>query len=93
MDATVLQWVLGMVITGVIGIAVGLFIHVKEDSKQHERIATLEERTHSQGQEIRGLRDMRHEIIEQCTRSIADFYTDSLKRLAELREWVVERMK
>ena len=93
MDKDILQWILGIVITGVIGLAVGLFVHVKEDSKHHERIATLEERTHSQSQEIRSLRDMRHEIIEQCTRSISDFYADSIKRLAELREWVVERMK
>jgi hypothetical protein len=93
MNETVLLWVLGIVVTGVIGLAVGLFVHVKEDSKHHERIATLEERSNSQGQEIRSLRDMRHEIIEQCTRSISDFYTDSIKRLAELREWVVDRLK
>lgn len=93
MNETALLWVLGIVVTGVIGLAVGLFVHVKEDGKHHERIATLEERTKEHGHEIRGLRDMRHEIIEQCTRSISDFYTDSIKRLSELREWVVERMK
>jgi hypothetical protein len=43
--------------------------------------------------EVRSLREMRHEIIEHCSRSISDFYTDSIKRLAELREWIVERMK
>lgn len=93
MDQNALLWILGIVITVVIGVAVGLFVHVKEDSKVHERVATLEERTNTQGNEIRSLREMRHEIIEQCTRSISDFYTDSIKRLAELREWVVERMK
>jgi hypothetical protein len=93
MDQQALLWILGIVVTGVIGIAVGLFVHVKEDGKHHERIATLEERTGQQQQEIRGLRDMRHEIMEQCTRSISEFYTDSVKRIAELREWVVERMK
>jgi hypothetical protein len=67
--------------------------HIKEDAKVHERVATLEERSASHGHEIRGLRDMRHEIIEQCTRSISDFYNDSLKRLAELREWVMGRTK
>jgi hypothetical protein len=93
MDQQALLWILGIVVTGVIGLAVGLFVHVKEDGKHHERIATLEERTGQQQQEIRGLRDMRHEIMEQCTRSISEFYTDSVKRIAELREWVVERMK
>jgi hypothetical protein len=93
MNDQALLWILGIVITVVIGLAVGLFVHVKEDSKHHERIATLEERTNSHGQEIRSLRDMRHEIIEQCTRSISDFYTDSVKRIAELREWVLERLK
>lgn len=93
MDQNALLWILGIVITVVIGVAVGLFVHVKEDSKVHERVATLEERTNTQGNEIRSLREMRHEIIEQCTRSISDFYTDSIKRLAELREWVVERMR
>lgn len=93
MDQNALLWILGIVITVVIGVAVGLFVHVKEDARVHERVATLEERTNTQGNEIRSLREMRHEIIEQCTRSISDFYTDSIKRLAELREWVVERMK
>lgn len=92
MNETVLLWILGIVITVVIGVAIGLFVHVKEDVKQYERLATLEERSQSHGQEIRGLRDMRHEIIEQCTRSISEFYTDSVKRIAELREWVVERL-
>jgi hypothetical protein len=43
--------------------------------------------------EVRSLREMRHEIIEHCSRAISDFYTDSIKRLGELREWFVERMK
>ena len=93
MDQSALLWILGIVITVVLGLAAALFVHVKEDSKQHERIATLEERTKEHGHEIRSLREMRHEIIEQCTRSISEFYTDSIKRLSELREWVVERMK
>ena len=92
MDSTI-QWILGIVITVVIGVAVGLFVHVKEDSKVHERVATLEERTNTQGDEVRKLRDMRHEIIEQCSRSVAEFYTDTLKRLDDLKEWVRERMK
>lgn len=93
MDQSALLWLLGIVITVVLGLAAALFLHVKEDSKHHERIATLEERTQQQSTEIRGLRDMRHEIIEQCSRSISDFYTDSLKRISELREWFMEKMK
>lgn len=93
MDQTALLWLLGIVITVTIGLAVGLYMHVKEDTSVRERVATLEERTSTQGNEIRSLRDMRHEIIEQCTRSISDFYTDAIKRVAELKDWIVERMK
>lgn len=56
-------------------------------------IARLQERSETDRQEIGKLREMRHEIIEQCSRSISEFYTDSMKRLTELREWIVERMK
>ena len=93
MDQQALLWMLGIVISAVIGIAVGLHLHVKEDNKVRERVATLEERTNTQGDEVRKLRDMRHEILEQCSRSISDFYLDALKRVDELKEWVRERMK
>lgn len=56
-------------------------------------IARMDERTDTQGKEIHKIREMRHEIIEQCSRSISDFYTDSVKRIAELREWVAGRLK
>lgn len=88
-----LLWVLGIFATVLIGVAVGLFVHVKEDAKVHERVATLEERTNTQGEEVGKLRDMRHEIIEQCSRSISDFYINALKRVDELKEWVRERVK
>lgn len=93
MDQQALLWLLGIVVTGLIGLAVGFFMHVKEDGKHHERIATLEERTGRHGEEIRNLREMRHEIMEQCSRSISDFYLDAVKRIGELKDWVVERMK
>lgn len=93
MDQSALLWLLGIVVTVVIGIAVGLFVHVKEDAKVHERVATLEERTETQGDEVSKLRDMRHEIIEQCSRSISDFYINALKRVDELKEWTRERLK
>jgi len=93
MDQQALLWMLGIVVSVVIGIAVGLYLHVKEDTSVRERVATLEERTNTQGEEVRKLRDMRHEILEQCSRSISDFYLDALKRVDELKEWVRERMK
>ena len=93
MDQSALLWILGIVITVVLGLAAAFFVHVKEDSKQHERIATLEERTQEHGKEIRGLRDMRHEIIAQCTQSISDFYLDAIKRVGELKEWISDRLK
>jgi hypothetical protein len=67
---------------------------VERDIGEHgHAIARLDERTETERREIGKLRDMRHEIIEQCSRSISEFYTDSVKRITELREWVVERMK
>lgn len=61
---------------------------------EHDRaIAELKTDMATVKAEVRSLREMRHEIIEHCTRSISDFYTDSIKRLSELREWFVERMK
>lgn len=93
MDREVLQWILGVLITVVVGIAGGLYLHTKEDSKRDERLATLEERSREHGTEIRSLRDMRHEIIEQCTHSISNFYVDAMKKLDELKEWVREKLK
>lgn len=74
MDQNALLWLLGIVITVVIGLAIGLFVHVKEDAKAHERLATLEERSTQHGQEIRSLRDMRHEIMEHVTQALASWY-------------------
>lgn len=85
MDQTALLWILGIVVTVVIGVAVGLFIHVKEDSKVHERVATLEERTNTQGGELKSLREMRHEIIEHCTQALAEWYQKVIEMIAKLK--------
>lgn len=74
MDSAALLWILGIVVTVVIGIAVGLFVHVKEDAKVHERVATLEERTETQGGEIKAVREMRHEIMDHVSRALAEWY-------------------
>lgn len=74
MDQSALLWLLGIVITVVIGVAVALYVHVKEDAKAHERLATLEERSTQHGLEIRTLRDMRHEIMEHVTQALASWY-------------------
>lgn len=74
MDQSALLWILGIVITVVIGVAVGLFVHVKEDARVHERVATLEERTETQGIEIKAVRDMRHEIMEHVSKALAEWY-------------------
>lgn len=85
MDQPALLWILGIVVTVVVGLAVGLFVHVKEDSKAHERIATLEERTSVQGDEIKSLRDMRHEIVEHCTHALAEWYQKVVEMIAKLK--------
>jgi hypothetical protein len=74
MDGNALLWVLGIFATVVIGVAVGLFIHVKEDARVHERVATLEERSSTQGGELKSLREMRHEIMEHVTTALAEWY-------------------
>lgn len=85
MDQTALLWILGIFATVVIGVAVGLFIHVKEDSKVHERVATLEERTNTQGGEIKSLREMRHEIMEHVTAALAEWYTRIVEMIGKLK--------
>lgn len=67
---------------------------VEQDVSQHgHSIARLDERTGTDREEIGKLRDMRHEIIEQCSRSISNFYIDAVKRVDELKEWVSEKLK
>jgi hypothetical protein len=85
MDATATQWVLGIVITVLIGVAVGLYLHVKDDAKVHERVATLEERTNTQGGEIKSLREMRHEIIEHCSQALAEWYTKVVEMIGRMK--------
>lgn len=61
-------------------------------SAHAERIRALETQAANNKEEIGKLREMRHEIVEQCARSIADFYTDSIKRLGDIKDWVSERI-
>jgi predicted transcriptional regulator len=67
--------------------------HIRDDIEAHERLKAVETKVENLQIEVRSLREMRHEIIEQCSRSISDFYTDSVKRIADLREWIVDRLK
>lgn len=68
MDAQATLWALGIIVTVLIAIAGALFVHVKEDAKQRERVATLEERTGAHGSEIRSLREKLHDFKEEVRR-------------------------
>lgn len=85
MDQTVLLWILGIVVTVVLGLVIGFVAHVKEDTSVRERVATLEERSSTHGDEIKSIRNMRHEIIEHCTEALAQWYQRVIEMIAKLK--------
>jgi uncharacterized protein HemX len=64
--------------------------HVEADTRSHyehgERIARLEERSVTHEKEISKLRDMRHEINAETSRTVMDNYKDMLDRLNALKD-------
>lgn len=59
--------------------------HVKDDIKAHERLTAVETEVANIKQEVRALRDMRHEIIEHCTQALASWYQRVVEMIAKLK--------
>ena len=55
--------------------------HIAEDVKVHERVVKIETKVDTLEAEVRSLREMRHEIIENVTKSLASWYTSIIDRL------------
>jgi hypothetical protein len=69
--------------------------HIEADTKAHyehgERIARLEEHSKTHDVEIRKLRDMRHEINAETSRTVLSNYKDMLDRLNALKDMLLGR--
>jgi hypothetical protein len=55
--------------------------HIREDIRAHERLTAVETKVEHLQSEVGKLRDMRHEIIEQCTRALADWYSKVIEMI------------
>ena len=55
--------------------------HVKEDIRVHERVVKIETEVTTLKEEVRAIRDMRHEIIERVTKTLAEWYTSIIDRM------------
>lgn len=71
-----------------------LATHVEANVKTHaehgERLAKLEQIAITHEKEISKLRDMRHEINAETTRTVVDNYKDMLDRLNTMRDEIVK---
>lgn len=57
--------------------------HIREDIRAHERLTAVETKVEHLQTEVRSLRNMRHEIIEQCSRSLADWYAKVIEMISK----------
>ena len=54
--------------------------HIAEDVKVHERVVKIETEVSTLKEEVRSLREMRHEILENVTKTLASWYTSIIDR-------------
>lgn len=59
--------------------------HVRDDVKAHERLVVVETKVESLETEVKALRDMRHQIIEHCTKALAEWYQKVVEMIAKLK--------
>lgn len=55
--------------------------HVAEDVKVHERVVKIETEVSTLKDEVKALREMRHEIMDHVTKALASWYTSIIDRL------------
>lgn len=67
--------------------------NVRTHAQHGERLAKLEERSATHEKEIGKMRDMRHEINAETSRTIMDNYKDMLDRLILMREDIVKHFE
>jgi hypothetical protein len=59
--------------------------HVRDDLKAHERLTVVETKVESLAAEVKALRDMRHQIIEHCTKALAEWYQKVVEMISKLK--------
>lgn len=55
--------------------------HAKEDTRIHERVVRLETTVEAHDKELGKLRDMRHDILNSVTQTLAEWYTNLSDRI------------
>lgn len=60
--------------------------HIRDDILAHERLKAVETKVETLQTEVKTLRDMRHDIIEQVSHSLASWYTSILKEIQLMGE-------
>lgn len=60
--------------------------HIRDDAQAHERLMAVETKVDTLQIEVNSLRQMRHEIIEHVSHSLASWYTNILKQMQEMAE-------
>lgn len=60
--------------------------HARDDVRAHERLTAVETKVETLTTEVRSLREMRHDIIEQVSHSLASWYTDILKTIDKWKQ-------
>lgn len=57
--------------------------HITDDISVHERVVRVETEVHTLKEEVRALRDMRHEILDRVTRVLGEWYANIIERLKQ----------
>lgn len=55
--------------------------HVREDVKVHERVVKVETEVGTLKEEVKALREMRHDILEHVSRTLGEWYINIVERL------------
>jgi hypothetical protein len=55
--------------------------HVREGDSMHERIVRVETKVEKREVEVNKLRDMRHEILDRVTHTLAEWYVSIMDRI------------
>lgn len=58
--------------------------HIKEDTKIHERVVRLETTVESHEKELGKLRDMRHDILDSVTKTLAGWYSEIMEAVRRM---------
>jgi len=58
--------------------------HSKEDTRIHERVVRLETTVEAHDKELGKLRDMRHDILDSVTKTLAGWYSEIMEAMRRM---------